>query len=186
MIRRLFTIASALSLLLTMIVAVIWVRSYWRFDYLMLEGSTPGYDTCTVAGIANGRCFLVRDLSEQATPRAVPRRFHWTHPSLNAMECYYRQVRHTSTANVWGVESLSVTWGRPYDDTVRHGIIFRAWALFAMTLALSSIWILKATISIARRRHGCCSACRYDLRASKDRCPECGTPIPENATATCL
>jgi hypothetical protein len=36
---------------------------------------------------------------------------------------------------------------------------------------------------IRRREHGLCRHCGYDLRASLDRCPECGEPIPSLGVA---
>jgi len=47
------------------------------------------------------------------------------------------------------------------------------WLIVTVTAVLPSIWL------IARRRRqrgaGLCTTCGYDLRATPDRCPECGT-----------
>jgi hypothetical protein len=46
-------------------------------------------------------------------------------------------------------------------------------------------WRLIVRIRAARRRKiGYCGKCGYDLRASTDRCPECGTPVPILLTST--
>jgi hypothetical protein len=50
------------------------------------------------------------------------------------------------------------------------------------------IWIIWLAVMGLRRRHrrrsGCCIRCGYDLRVSKERCPECGTPIRSDPPTT--
>lgn len=55
------------------------------------------------------------------------------------------------------------------------------WLLISGTAILPGVYVggLRRTLLVRyRRKHGLCLACGYDLRASKDRCPECGTSIP--------
>lgn len=63
-----------------------------------------------------------------------------------------------------------------------------AWSAPAWFLAIIiPIYLISIFVEDARQRRrpaefkGYCLHCGYDLRASKLRCPECGTPIPSQA-----
>lgn len=55
------------------------------------------------------------------------------------------------------------------------------WSVVAALLLLPAVRVTWVVVRRKRRRAGACVTCGYDLRASKDRCPECGTPIPTPA-----
>jgi hypothetical protein len=66
-----------------------------------------------------------------------------------------------------------------FDGGSSYAIVAPAWFWTIMTAILPAIWIIRR---LRRRRPGTCIKCGYDLRATPDRCPECGTTQPVTAT----
>ena len=78
-----------------------------------------------------------------------------------------------------------------YRDRTADGTYTNTWRGWVVPLWLpaAAACILPALAGArriaARRRFipGCCRRCGYDLRATPDRCPECGRPVAQKATA---
>lgn len=180
MIRCLFTIASVLSLLLFVAVLTVWVQSYWYWD--VVEFGFPAHDSVSYgASDSNSQFLLARTFNEHG--KAKPRIWSWQRyrhsagwQSTNTTEWDRGGTRGGFTAGyvAYKPTQLHSGHGRPVSGgTFVIGV--PSWFACAVCLLLP-LFCLKRRFS----RHtliGICKKCGYDLRASFDRCPECGTPI---------
>jgi predicted RNA-binding Zn-ribbon protein involved in translation (DUF1610 family) len=79
------------------------------------------------------------------------------------------------------VAQATGVWGQ-YEPESLVGLLLQAVAFNALLLPLSGIALWRHSRAAAHKRRmqladQQCAGCGYDLRASKDRCPECGTLV---------
>ncbi len=73
--------------------------------------------------------------------------------------------------------------GRLRDGSVAHQFSLPHYAIAMVAAFLPAMWVLRQFRSRRRRLGGLCSVCGYDLRASPERCPECGTKANRQSAA---
>ena len=132
------------------------------------------------AGTDRGRLWLEYTRAERVEAWA-------RHPRRLDVSCRWRpaseDARAYRDAPPW-LARLGVTWrtdGYSYNDP-RYGayesrqfaLTFPYWPLVGVIGGLGW-WIgRKPRVMRRRRSRGLCAACGYDLRGTRDRCPECG------------
>jgi hypothetical protein len=172
--RRFFTLLSALSLLLFLATVVLWIRSHWMYETVTLHprnrqmfvtinqvsGRVQLWVYTASPGPAQSGIESVRvDALESMFPPSKSRDMMLHPPSF---ECHYTDASHS------GRLIRFYTLGLP------HWLFI---VLFASCLALPvNRWFRLGRCARLNR----CPICGYDLRATPDRCPECGTvPAPK-------
>jgi hypothetical protein len=177
--RHLFTLCSAVSLVLCVAACVLWVRSYWYIDWLSREAGGTGF-THQAVEIDRGHIVCHRRYN------TVEYEAGWSFESeprepdassmlddIDRMGLYVQDADFVST-RWWGFR-----YGRGYGDTgLINWVVVPIWFLAAVT-ALPPLFSLRRVQSNSyRKRRNLCSACGYNLRATPERCPGCGAPKP--------
>ena len=194
MIRRLFTAASVVSLLMCLGAVVLWVRSYHRVDVVLREAIQKvrdqyGYPTVYVIS-ENGAVGVdwPRDSSiETRLPHT-----RWVAASEPVEQLPSNLVASPLGSLDGGVHGVHLgRYGFCYDKSrggvpfwEHYKVVIPYWALAMPALLLPALWTWRRIVRAQRVPKNHCQTCGYDLRASADRCPECGTPIPSSGRTT--
>jgi hypothetical protein len=165
-----------ISALLFVFFTTMGVTSYWHTTRCRIR-ATDAYGTRYVQGseVTSTRGVLTVFWNGRHDESWPLNGLQWSVADLSAAAPTARP-----TATLW--ERLDFT----YDDLtgpVRSAgsgwrLTLPHWAVAAPLAVLPVVWLVLRWRSRRRHRVGCCQKCGYDLRATPDRCPECGTPAP--------
>lgn len=184
--RRLFDFTVVTSLLLCFTIVTLWVRSYRVYDHVWLS-RTRGINYSGVlrsGSIVVSRAALTGRTSDVFSDD-LNRGPGWSIRSTPALLPTVSPFTAEGSPRFvqWiGFDSLARDTSRPGFGTLPFRRIIVPMWLPALTTALAVIPLVRRVRREKRRRGGLCLRCGYDLRASPDRCPECGE-VPGGAAA---
>jgi len=154
-----------MSLLLCIAAAVIWVLSYQLTQYVGWSDQRQFYGALSIAGLLR---------VEHGT---YPGRPGFSYEQRNEINetLWNEAAARDRRGGVFKQLGFAYSYIDYYSNgkEVRQSIYLPHWSLVAFFGLLS---LFKLIALLRRRPHGpgLCAACGYDMRATPDRCPECG------------
>jgi hypothetical protein len=168
--RRLFPLASGLSLLLCIALCVLWAMGYSYMGSLNWVRA-DGHFTWLMS--EHGGLYLARGWQQGPRHAEQPEFFTlW----LNVWRQPWEE-EHGIPARRWmGVRAFTVH--PPDHREPARVLVVSDWLVALAAAVLPAMWVGRLLRRRRRAGTGRCLHCGYDLRASPERCPECGASSP--------
>jgi hypothetical protein len=172
-----FHLTAVVSLILCLVFETLYVRSFAGTERFGI-GKFTSYDVSIYRGqlrLAVGRSIILTP-GQPDHELGKYKKWTWDH---------YRD--ETGQGVTWPTNLLglgryedSFGAGNSFTTTMRtqEGVVLPLPLLAIASAILPAWWVVLWRRSRLRQKRGVCSRCGYDLRATPERCPECGT-VPE-------
>jgi hypothetical protein len=194
--RRSWKVAPVLATIFFSLFIILWIRSMWRDDDLMLERSNVTYwcsshDGAIQLGIVHKAVRYAQSWQYNADqPDDGPN--NWAnlfHARKTPRGLQFASFHKAEIDNLFNVPGPNLTFDRfgiriirGYTDPSTLAVLLpynRADVPWKFAAIIPTVFMAIAYLRwyrvATRIREGCCKQCGYDLRSSPDRCPECGT-----------
>lgn len=152
--RRVFNVLAAVSLVLAIATAALWVRSvWWKSDFLRFTPDTFDWEVRSMYGA------IAIEREHFLSGEDHPPYWSWGDPNSTEWEPYCLLSRSRSFFT---------------DEIESSGIEVADWLLLLVFVVLPAVWL---EMRLRRRKAvGLCTKCGYDLRGTDEgrACPECG------------
>jgi hypothetical protein len=182
--RLLFNLAAAASLLLMLAVAAMWVRSFAVSDHWINQYRCENTAHTNSFASRSGSITLAMTSDERVSSAVGA----FDNLSTDRLHCEH----------FTGLAELPDHWYECFNTffydriDARDGqqnrlrliqVTFPHWLLILLTAIIPAVRLAVAMRARRRRSTGRCKTCGYDLRATPERCPECGTAATESQRA---
>ena len=181
--RWLFTCLSAASFILFVLIMIVYIRSRFAYDMWRFSWNPRHAGNAVAVWVQSDvGCWIVTIYNDNLTGAKASSRGRYDGNYWPA----FSSEHHPHNGNgVYSLETERRWYG--FDRFTQYGVYpptriedfyrlhLRLWPI----ACLSSILPLISMVRLLRRHNrtalGVCTTCGYDLRATPDRCPECGT-----------
>jgi hypothetical protein len=176
--RWLLYMIAAMSLLLCMASLALWARSYWYVDELTID--RPGSRMYYYFVSYPSELFLQFARCDKPNDPAGPGVTLYTDGLGPAgFPVGVSEIVGPSCPTIMGFDWYWDQWPESNVRPLTMKVPFWAVSLLLAISPAAAGWKAKRAIARSRAARriaaGCCIQCGYDLRATPDRCPECGT-----------
>ena len=194
-IRRGFNALAVFSLLLCIATALLWVRSYWITDFVNWYAAQTGgeWRVSSSRGQFKISEYHWRGDDPPGTGEngELPKAYYGTQseshsPSLVKNFIWFHYSWQTGEESFRTISLAGITWESSTgstQDVFSYSPLFIAiphWLVISLTMFAPARMFHRITRRRRSLRLGLCPSCDYDLRATPDRCPKCGT-VPAKA-----